>query len=204
MIDRQEPKVAEFASELTETDPDTALTDAEAARRLAQFGPNEIEENRVNPWLRFLAFFWGPIPWMIEIAAVLSAAVAHWEDFTIILIMLLLTLGLVALIFVVARFRHDPLAETLLFALILTVAAIPVALPAVLSVTMAVGAVRLARMKAIVSRLVSNEEMAGMDLLCSDKTATLTKNQLAVGEPEAARIRRGGRGTRDRLEVAGE
>ena len=58
------------------------------------------------------------------------------------------------------------------------------ALPAVLSVTMAVGAVTLARMKAIVSRLVAIEEMAGMDILCSDKTGTLTKNELAVGEPE--------------------
>jgi len=93
------------------------------------------------------------------------------------------TLALVALILVVALFRRDPLVETVLFALILTVAAIPVALPAVLSVTMAVGATKLARMKAIVSRLVSIEEMAGMDILCSDKTGTLTRNELAVGEP---------------------
>jgi H+-transporting ATPase len=93
------------------------------------------------------------------------------------------TIGLVAQILVVAFSRQDPLVDTILFALILTVAAIPVALPAVLSVTMAVGAVRLARMKAIVSRLVSIEEMAGMDVLCSDKTGTLTKNEIAVGEP---------------------
>jgi H+-transporting ATPase len=75
------------------------------------------------------------------------------------------------------------MVETLQFALILTVAAIPVALPAVLSVTMAVGAVRLARHKAIVSRLVSIEEMAGMDVLCTDKTGTLTQNRLVLGEP---------------------
>ena len=62
-------------------------------------------------------------------------------------------------------------------------AAIPVALPAVLSVTMAVGASVLARMKAIVSRLVAIEEMAGMDILCSDKTGTLTKNELKLGSP---------------------
>jgi H+-transporting ATPase len=54
----------------------------------------------------------------------------------------------------------------------------------VLSVTMAVGAERLARLKAIVSRLVSIEEMAGMDTLCSDKTGTLTKNELTLGEPQ--------------------
>jgi len=89
----------------------------------------------------------------------------------------------VALILLVALFREHRLVNTLVFALILTVAAIPVALPAVLSVTMAVGASTLASMKAIVSRLVSIEEMAGMDLLCSDKTGTLTKNELTLGEP---------------------
>ena len=78
------------------------------------------------------------------------------------------------------------LLEMVQFALILAVASIPVALPAVLSVTMAVGAERLARLKAIVSRLVSIEEMAGMDTLCSDKTGTLTKNELTLGELEPA------------------
>ncbi|HVB80675.1 MAG TPA: plasma-membrane proton-efflux P-type ATPase [Candidatus Binataceae bacterium] len=308
--------------------PDSGLTQDEAARRLERYGPNAIEERRISPLKRFLAFYWGPIPWMIEIAAILSASVRHWEDFVIIVAMLLInagvgfweefkadnaiealkqnlalrarvlrggqwreveaktlvpgdialiklgnivpadlklfegeyisvdqsaltgeslpvdkkagglaysgsivrmgemrglvvatgmntffgrtarlvdtaqteshfqkavlkignfliliTLALVALILMVALFRGDPLVETLLFALILTVAAIPVALPAVLSVTMAVGASVLAKMQAIVSRLVSIEEMAGMDILCSDKTGTLTKNQLALGTP---------------------
>ena len=95
--------------------------------------------------------------------------------------LILMTLVLVALILVLALYRHDPLLDTLLFALILTVAAIPVALPAVLSVTMAVGAERLARMKAIVSRLVAIEEMAGMSVLCSDKTGTLTQNRITLG-----------------------
>jgi H+-transporting ATPase len=304
------------------------LTTAEAQKRLEQYGPNVIEEHHVSPWWRLLGFFWGPIPWMIEVAGILSAVVHHWEDFAIISLMLfinagvgfweefkadnaiealkqnlairsralrdgqwreiearalvpgdvvliklgnivpadlklidgeyvsvdqsaltgeslpvdrkvgelaysgsivrmgemqglvvatgmntffgrtarlvetaqteshfqkavlkignfliLMTLGLVVLILMVALFRGDPLVETVLFALILTVAAIPVALPAVLSVTMAVGASVLARMKAIVSRLVAIEEMAGMDILCSDKTGTLTKNQLALGTP---------------------
>ena len=97
--------------------------------------------------------------------------------------LILVTAGLVALIGIAALFRQDPLIETAEFALILTIASIPVALPAVLSVTMAVGAERLARMKAIVSRLVSIEEMAGMNMLCTDKTGTLTKNELTLGEP---------------------
>jgi len=304
------------------------LTQEEAASRLKKDGPNAIEEKHISPLKRFLTFLWGPIPWMIEIAAVLSAVVRHWEDFVIIFFMLalnavvgfweefkadneiealkkhlalhsrvlrdgkwsdveaetlvtgdivmvrlgnvipadlklvdgdylsidqsaltgeslpvdkkkndvgysgsivrmgqmnglvvatgmntlfgrtarlvetvqtashfqkavikignfliLITVGLVALILTVALYRGDPLVETLLFALILTVAAIPVALPAVLSVTMAVGASVLARMKAIVSRLVAIEEMAGMDILCADKTGTLTKNELKLGSP---------------------
>lgn len=51
------------------------LSRAEAEARLARFGPNALEEKRVNPILKFLRFFWGPIPWMIEVAAVLSAIV---------------------------------------------------------------------------------------------------------------------------------
>ncbi len=64
-----------------------------------------------------------------------------------------------------------------------TVAAIPVAMPAVLSVTMAVGARRLAKKEAIVTRLAAIEELAGMDVLCSDKTGTLTQNILTLGDP---------------------
>ncbi|VVB94409.1 Copper-exporting P-type ATPase B [uncultured archaeon] len=89
---------------------------------------------------------------------------------------------LVSIIFLLALFRHESVLQTLQFALVLTVAAIPVALPAVLSVTMAVGAIALAKKEAIVSKLVAIEEMAGMDVLCSDKTGTITKNELTVGE----------------------
>ena len=308
------------------------LSEAEAERGLAQYGENALAEHHVGVLERLAHFFWGPIPWMIETAAVLSGLLRHWDDLSIILVMLfinagvgfwqefkadnaiallkqrlalkarvkrdgawkdvearlivpsdivlvglgnivpadmkliegdylsvdqsaltgeslpvdkkigdeaysgsiakqgemtglvtatgmntyfgktahlveqaktvshfqravlkignfliLTTVGLVLLIGVAALFRHDPLLETVQFALILTVASIPVALPAVLSVTMAVGAEKLARMKAIVSRLVSIEEMAGMDILCSDKTGTLTKNQLTLGEAQAAR-----------------
>jgi H+-transporting ATPase len=96
--------------------------------------------------------------------------------------LIILAIALVALIFLVALFRHESLLDTLQFALILTVAAIPAALPAVLSVTMAVGAVALAKKEAIVSKLVAIEEMAGMDILCADKTGTITQNKITVGD----------------------
>jgi H+-transporting ATPase len=304
------------------------LSQAEAQRRLAQYGYNEISEKKTNPFLKFLTYFWGPIPWMIEAAVVLSALVRHWPDFYIILVLLLanaavgfweeyqagnaiaalkkklavqarvrrdgkwtsvrarelvpgdvvrlrlgdivpadarllegdpvevdqsaltgeslpvtrktsetvysgsiirqgeidalvygtgqntyfgktaqlvqeahtvshfqravlkigdylivLAVALVILILTVALFRGDKMTTTLQFALVLTVAAIPVAMPTVLSVTMAVGARLLAAKQAIVSRLVAIEELAGMDVLCSDKTGTLTQNKLTLGAP---------------------
>ena len=99
--------------------------------------------------------------------------------------LIVLAVALVVLILLVALFRGDKMMTTLQFALVLTVAAIPVAMPAVLSVTMAVGARVLAAKRAIVSRLASIEELAGMDVLCSDKTGTLTQNKLTLGEPFA-------------------
>jgi len=310
-----------------QSSPD-GLTQAEAEKRLAQYGPNEIEEKKTNPLLKFLTYFWGPIPWMIEAAVILSALAQHWPDFGIILLLLLanavvgfweerqagdaidalkaklavkarvkrdgkwinpparelvpgdairlrlgdivpadarllagdpvevdqsaltgeslpatrkpgeavfsgsiirqgeigalvyatgtstyfgktaelvqgahtaihfqravlkignyliiLAVALVAVIVGVAIYRGDPLLTTLQFALVLTVAAIPVAMPTVLSVTMAVGARLLAKKQAIVSRLVAIEELAGVDILCADKTGTLTQNKLTLGVP---------------------
>ena len=66
------------------------LGSEEARKRLKQYGPNEIREKRVSPLVKFLSYFWGPIPAMIEAAAILSAAVRHWEDFWIILALLML------------------------------------------------------------------------------------------------------------------
>ena len=306
------------------------LTQAEAQERLARYGPNEIEEKKDNPLLKLLTYFWGPIPWMIEAAVILSGVLRHWPDFCIILLLLvanaavgfweehqagkaidalkaqlavkcrvrrdgtwvtpaarelvpgdvirmrmgdivpadarllagdpvevdqsaltgeslpvtagpggavfsgsiirqgeigalvyatgagtyfgktaelvqdaqtvshfqravlkigtyliILAVALVAVITVVSIVRGNPVLNTLQFALVLTVAAIPVAMPTVLSVTMAVGARLLARKNAIVSRLVAIEELAGVDVLCSDKTGTLTQNKLTLGEPFA-------------------
>ena len=304
------------------------LSQAEAQKRLTQYGPNEIEEKKTNPFLKFLTYFWGPIPWMIEAAVILSGIVRHWLDFFIILLLLvsnavvgfweehqagnaiaalkaklainakvkrdgkwitpaarelvpgdvirvrlgdivpadarllegdpvevdqsaltgeslpatrkpgeavfsgsiirqgeidamvyatgantyfgktaqlvqeahtvshfqravlkigdyliILAVALVVLILAVALFRGDPILNTLEFALVLLVAAIPVAMPTVLSVTMAVGARLLAKKEAIVTRLSAIEELAGVDVLCSDKTGTLTENKLTLGDP---------------------
>ncbi len=99
--------------------------------------------------------------------------------------LILLALALVVVIVVVSTLRGEPILTTLQFVLVLTVASIPVAMPTVLSVTMAVGARLLAKKKAIVSRLVAIEELAGVDVLCSDKTGTLTENKLTLGDPFA-------------------
>ncbi len=97
--------------------------------------------------------------------------------------LIILAVALVAIIIAVSIIRGDPILTTLQFALVLTVAAIPVAMPTVLSVTMAVGARLLAKREAIVTRLAAIEELAGVDVLCADKTGTLTQNKLTLGDP---------------------
>ena len=54
-----------------ESSPD-GLTQTEAQKRLTQYGPNELIEKKTNLLLKFLGYFWGPIPWMIEVAVILS------------------------------------------------------------------------------------------------------------------------------------
>jgi H+-transporting ATPase len=322
-------KTASSGETSYETYAETGLSSEEVEKKLQQYGFNEIPEKKVNPVRKFLGYFWGPIPWMIEAAAGLSIAIQHWDDFGIIFTLLIvnavvgfwqehkadnaiellkkrlapkarvlrdsawreiparelvpgdivrvrlgdivpadaklmkgdyllldesaltgeslpaekhvsdlaysgsivrqgemnayvvatgissyfgkttklveeaktgshfqkavikigdyliaLAVIMVSTIFIVALFRAAPVLEILQFALVLIVAAIPVALPAVLTVTMAIGAVALAKKEAIVSKLVSIEEMAGVDVLCSDKTGTITKSELAIAEAE--------------------
>jgi H+-transporting ATPase len=70
------------------TTDSNGLSRAEAKERLEKFGYNELPEKHVNPLLKLLTYFNGPIPWMIEAAAILSALVKHWPDFSIILVLL--------------------------------------------------------------------------------------------------------------------
>jgi H+-transporting ATPase len=111
-------------------------------------------------------------------------AVTHVGDF-----LLLLAFILAAILVGVECYRQliiadvwswDEFGKIGQYVLVLLIASIPVALPAVMSVTMAIGAYTLSLQKAIVSRLSAIEELAGVDVLCSDKTGTLTMNRLTV------------------------
>ena len=64
------------------------LTSAEAARRLVQYGPNEVTEPKHHPFLAFLKRYWGPMPWLLEIAAVLALLVGHTTEALIIVVLL--------------------------------------------------------------------------------------------------------------------
>ncbi|TFK50293.1 plasma-membrane proton-e [Heliocybe sulcata] len=88
-------------------------------------------------------------------------------------------------------FRHVLIAtptdnNLLVYSLVLLIIGVPVGLPCVTTTTLAVGAAFLARRKAIVQKLTAIESLAGVDILCTDKTGTLTANQLSVHEPWAA------------------
>ena len=67
----------------------TGLSTEEVAKKLQQYGPNEIPEKKASPFRKFLGYFWGPIPWMIEIASVLSIIIQHYDDFAIIFTLLI-------------------------------------------------------------------------------------------------------------------
>ncbi len=97
--------------------------------------------------------------------------------------LIVLALALVSVIIAVSLLRGDGVSTTLEFALVVTIASVPVALPAVLSVTMAIGARTLARSQAVVSHLPAVEELAGVDVLCADKTGTITQNALTLAAP---------------------
>ncbi len=121
----------------------------------------------------------------------------------------LLGVAVVAIVYLVAVLRDldegivDALANNLEFAVVVLIAAIPIALPAVLSVTMAVGAAKLAKKQALVSHLPAVEDIGGANVLCSDKTGTLTQNALEVGDPFLVAGTKDGTGPDDILVAAG-
>src|SRR6266480_6067129 len=72
-----------------ETDPKTGLNSGELQERLSKYGPNALPEEKKSALSAFLAYFWGPIPWMIEAAALMALIVGDWGDLTIITSLLL-------------------------------------------------------------------------------------------------------------------
>src|SRR5213595_2175834 len=90
----QTPDATGTAPTMAETlalgvDDKTGLTDAEVQARLKQYGPNALVEKEKNAFAALLAYFWGPIPWMIEAAALMAFVVGDWGDFAIITSLLL-------------------------------------------------------------------------------------------------------------------
>jgi H+-transporting ATPase len=109
---------------------------------------------------------------------------SHLETiiFTIVKYLVAVDTGLAAVIFLYAMFSGMPLTETLPFVLILLVASVPVALPATFTLATALGALELAYRGVLVTRLSAIEEAAALDILCSDKTGTITQNRLSLVE----------------------
>ncbi|KAG9256377.1 uncharacterized protein F5Z01DRAFT_650000 [Emericellopsis atlantica] len=99
---------------------------------------------------------------------------------TILLILVVLTL---LIVWVSSFYRSNGIVQILKFTLGITIVGVPVGLPAVVTTTMAVGAAYLAKKQAIVQKLSAIESLAGVEILCSDKTGTLTKNKLSLAEP---------------------
>lgn len=89
-----------------------------------------------------------------------------------------LTLCGIVLAYLLAR--KEPLREVLSFVVVLLVASIPIAIEIVSTTTLALGSRSLSKQGAIVSKLTAIEEMAGMNMLCSDKTGTLTLNKMVI------------------------
>jgi len=88
--------------------------------------------------------------------------------------------ALLGMVSVLSLIRHVPLLEMIPLMLVLLMSAVPVALPVMFTVSMAVGAKELAKRGVLVTRLSATEDAATMDVLCVDKTGTITLNQLAV------------------------
>ncbi|KUJ09197.1 plasma membrane ATPase [Mollisia scopiformis] len=98
-------------------------------------------------------------------------------------VLLILVIFTNLIVWVSSFYRSNPIVTILEYTLAITIIGVPVGLPAVVTTTMAVGAAYLAKKKAIVQKLSAIESLAGVEILCSDKTGTLTKNKLSLAEP---------------------
>jgi H+-transporting ATPase len=131
-----------------------------------------------------------------------AQATAQIGDFliitSVILCVILVGFELYQDIVVKHPWQWSEMADIARMVLVLLIASIPVAMPTVITITNSLGAQALARKKAIVSRLEAIEELAGVDILCSDKTGTLTKNILTLGDPILSNAK-----TADELILAG-
>ena len=109
---------------------------------------------------------------------------SHLQEiiFAIVKYLVILDAVLVGALLVYAGFAHLPWSEVLPFALILLVASVPVALPGMFTVATALGALDMSHHAVLVTRLSAIEEAAAMDVLCTDKTGTITQNRLAVAQ----------------------
>lgn len=96
--------------------------------------------------------------------------------------LLVLVVSLLAVAFVVSWIRGVNLLDVVSLALILLVSAIPVALPTMFTITMALGSFELAKKGVLVTRLSASEDAALMDVLCVDKTGTITENKLSIAD----------------------
>lgn len=109
---------------------------------------------------------------------------SHLQEiiFAIVKYLVVLDAVLVGALLVYAGFAHLPWSEVLPFALILLVASVPVALPGMFTIATALGALDMSHHAVLVTRLSAIEEAAAMDVLCTDKTGTITQNRLAVAQ----------------------
>ena len=113
----------------------------------------------------------------VDLATPLTQKIAQMSR-----LLLWLILALAALMFVIGAVRGEPLVATFMAAVALAVGAIPEGLPAAVTIVLAIGVARMAKRRAIIRKLPAVETLGSTTVICSDKTGTLTENQMTVRE----------------------